>query len=139
MQDDTPNLGPVEWRNLLEFDAKALAVLAAIAVLLIGLLGVLPAWLHQQERIDFAHAAVQTAPGTVTTVQISPVTQGGGGLFNGVTVAFAGHQSYYALPPESHWKPRPGENQAVTVKYRIGSHSGAVQVDSVTPEAKPGT
>lgn len=134
MQDDTPDLGKVEWRNLLEFDAKAIAAIAACAALLIGLLGVLPTWLRGQERADFASAAVLTAPGTVTSVQISPVSQGGGGLFNGVTVAFAGRQSYYALPHESHWTPRPGENQKVTVKYRVGRNSGAVQVDSVTPK-----
>ena len=134
MQDDTPDLGRVEWRNLLEFDAKAIAAIAACAALLIALLAVLPAWLHRQEHADFDQAAVQTAQGVVTTVQISPVSQGGGGLFNGVTVAFAGRQSYYALPRESHWSPKPGEKQAVTVKYRIGRNSGAVQVDSVTPQ-----
>jgi hypothetical protein len=134
MQDDTPDLGRVEWRNLLQFDAKAITAIGACALLLIGLLWVLPAWLHRQEHADFAGAAVQTASGTVTTVQISPVTQGGGGLFNGVTVAFDGHQNYYALPRTSKWAPKPGMHQKVTVKYRVGRSSGAVKIDSVTPD-----
>jgi hypothetical protein len=68
----------------------------------------------------------------VTVCQISPVSQGGGGLFNAVTVAFAGRQSYYALPLESRWKPRFHQNVRVT--YRVGRRSGTVHVDAVTPE-----
>ena len=134
MQDDTPDLGPVPWRNLLHFDAKAIAAFVACGLILVGLLVVLPHWLRGQERADFAGAAVQTASGTVTSVQISPVSQGGGGLFNGVNVAFAGHESYYALPPESHWTPKPFEKTPVTVKFRVGRNTGTVHVDAVTPK-----
>jgi hypothetical protein len=132
MQDDTPDLGPIPWRNLLSFDAKAIAAIGACALILIGLLVALPAWLRGQERADFAGAAVQTAPGIVTVCEISPVSQGGGGLFNAVTVAFAHRQRYYALPPESKWVPK--FHQSVRVTYRVGRRSGQVRVDAVTPE-----
>lgn len=134
MQDELPDLGPIPWRNLLHFDAKAIAAFAGCALILVGLLAILPAWLRGQDRADFAGVTVQTASGTVTSVQISPVTQGGGGLFNGVTVEFAQHQAYYALPPSSHWQPKPFEKTPVTVKYRVGRNTGAVHVDSVTPK-----
>lgn len=133
MQDDTPDLGPIPWRDLLHFDVKAIAAFAACALLLVGLLVALPAWLRGQERADFAGTPSQTASGTVTSAQISPVTQGGGGLFNGVTVEFAHHQAYYALPRGSRWQPKPFENAPVIVKYRVGRDTGAVRVDSVTP------
>ena len=148
MQDDTPDLGPIPWRNLLHFDSKAIAAIAACALILVGLLGVLPAWLRGQERADFAGTAAQTAPGVVVVCQISPVSQGGGGLFNAVTVEFNNQgggglfnavtvefnkrQSYYALPPESKWLPK--FHQKVRLTYRVGRQSGTVRVDSVTPE-----
>ena len=132
MQDDTPDLGPIPWRNLLHFDTKAIAAIVGCALMLVGLLVALPAWLRGQERADFAGTAARTAPGVVTVCQISPVSQGGGGLFNAVTVAFAGRQSYYALPLESRWKPRFHQNVRVT--YRVGRRSGTVHVDAVTPE-----
>jgi len=132
MQDDTPDLGPIPWRNLLHFDAKAIAVFLGCALMLVGLLVVLPAWLRGQERADFAGTAPRTAPGVVTICEISPVSQGGGGLFNAVTVAFANRQSYYAIPPSSRWVPRFHQN--VRVVYRVGRQSGAVRVDAVTPE-----
>jgi len=122
----------VEWRQLLHLDGKATAVLAGCVLFLIGLLIVLPAWLQGQERADFAGAVVQTAPGIVTVCQISPVSQGGGGLYNGVNVAFAGRQAYYALPPTSDWKPV--FHQPVTVTYRVGTQSGLVRVEAVTPK-----
>jgi len=132
MQDELPDLGPVPWRNLLHFDAKAIAAIAGCALLLIGLLVVLPVWLRGQERADFAGTTARTAPGVVTICQISPVSQGGGGLFNAVTVAFDKRQSYYALPPESRWQPKFHQNVRVT--YRVGRQSGTVRVDAVTPE-----
>ncbi len=121
----------VEWRQLLHFDGKAVAALAGCALFLIGFLGILPSWLRAQEKADFGTAARQTAPGTVATVQISPVSQGGGGLFNAVTVAFAGREIYYALPPSSRWNPKRGDR--VDVTYRVGRKSGKVRIESVTP------
>ena len=132
MQDDVPDLGPIPWRNLLHFDAKAIAAFAACALMLVGLLVLLPAWLRGQERADFAGTSARTAPGIVTICEISPVTQGGGGLFNAVTVAFANRQSYYAIPPTSKWVPKFHQNVRVT--YRVGRQTGAVRVDAVTPE-----
>ncbi len=132
MQDDVPDLGPIPWRNLLHFDAKAIAAFATCALMLVGLLVLLPAWLRGQERADFAGTSARTAPGIVTICEISPVTQGGGGLFNAVTVAFANRQSYYAIPPTSKWVPKFHQNVRVT--YRVGRQTGAVRVDAVTPE-----
>ena len=132
MQDDMPDLGPVPWRNLLHFDLKALAAFLFCGLFLAGLLLALPAWLRGQERADFAGAAARTVPGIVTVCQISPVTQGGGGLFNAVTVAFDRRQSFYALPPSSHWQPK--FHQKVSVTYRVGRRTGAVRVEAVTPE-----
>jgi len=132
MQDDTPDLGPIPWRNLLHFDAKAIAAFLGCALLLVGLLVALPAWLRGQEQADFAGTTAQTAPGVVAVCQISPVSQGGGGLFNAVTVEFNKRQSYYALPPSSKWQP--GFHQKVRVTYRVGRQSGTVRVDAVTPE-----
>lgn len=132
MQDETPDLGPIPWRNLLHFDAKAILAFLVCGLILVGLLGVLPAWLRGQERADFAGTTAQTAPGVVVVCQISPVSQGGGGLFNAVTVEFNKRQSYYALPPESKWLPKFHQNVRVT--YRVGRQSGQVRVDSVTPE-----
>ncbi len=123
---------PVDWRRFFQFDAKAVAVLIGCTLFLIGFLAVLPRWLLGRDQADFAGVAAQTAPGKVTMRQISPVSTGGGGLFNGVDVAFAGHQSYYALPPESRWNPLP--NQSVRVTFRIGRHSRQVRVDAVTPQ-----
>ena len=131
MQDDMPDLGPIPWRNLLYFDAKAIAAFLGCALILVGLLGVLPAWLRGQEQADFAGSAARTAPGVVTICQISPVSQGGGGLFNAVTVAFDGRQNYYAIPPTSKWVP--GFHQKVRVTYRVGRQSGTVRVEAVTP------
>ena len=132
MQDDTPDLGPIPWRNLLHFDAKAIAAIAGCALILVGLLVVLPTWLRGQERADFAGTTVQTAPGVVVICQISPVSQGGGGLFNAVTVEFGKNQSYFAIPPTSKWVPKFHQNVRVT--YRVGHQSGKVRVDAVTPE-----
>ncbi len=132
MLDDLQSEKRVEWERLLHFDPKSVAALAGCALFLIGFLGVLPAWLRAQAQADFAGAALQTAPGTVATIQISPVSQGGGGLFNAVTVAFAGREIYYALPPTSQWKPKRGAS--VVVAYRVGQKSGAVHIESVTPQ-----
>ncbi len=132
MQDEAPSLEPMDWRRLLQLDAKAAAALIGCAVFLVGFLAVLPRWLHGREQADFAGAAAQTSPGTVTMLQISPVTSGGGSLFNGVDVAFANRQAYYALPPDSHWKPMP--HQRVLVTFRVGRRSHRVSVDSVTPQ-----
>ena len=131
MQDDMPDVGAIPWRNLLHLDAKAIAVFVGCALMLAGLLVALPAWLRGQERSDFAGTAARTAPGVVTICEISPVSQGGGGLFNAVTVAFAGRQNYYAIPPTSKWVPKFHQNVRVT--YRIGRQTGAVRVDAVTP------
>ncbi len=123
---------PVDWRRFFQLDAKAAAVLIGCTLFLIGLLAVLPRWLRAQDKADFAGVAARTVPGTVTMRQISPVSSGGGGLFNGVNIAFAGHQAYYALPPESRWKPLP--NQSVSVTFRVGRRSHSIHVDSVTPK-----
>ncbi len=131
MQNETP-LEPMDWRRLLQIDAKAAVVLAGCALFLVGFLLVLPRWLHEREQADFAGVAAQTVSGNVTMLQISPVSSGGGSLFNGVDVAFANHQAYYALPPESHWKPMFG--QSVLVEFRVGRNSHMVHVDSVTPQ-----
>ena len=131
MTDETQNLAPVDWRDFFRFDVKATVVLLGCALFLVGLLAVLPAWLRAQERADFAGTVAQTAPGIVTICQISPVSQGGGGLFNAVTVEFGKRQAYYALPPQSKWLPR--FHQDVRVTYRVGRRTGAVRVDSVTP------
>ena len=132
MFSETQDNHKVEWRQLLVMDGKATAVIVGCALFLALLLGVLPAWLCGQERADFAGAVAQTAPGRVTVCQISPVSQGGGGLYNGVNVEFAGRQAYYALPPSSRWNPI--FHQPVTVTYRIGTRSGGVRVDAVTPK-----
>ena len=121
----------VEWRELLHWDGKAALVAAACVGFLVLLLGVLPTWLRGQDRADFAAAAPRTVPGQVTVCQISPVSSGGGGLYNAVNVEFAGRQAYYALPPTSDWKPI--FHQKVQVTYRVGTHSGLVHVDSVKP------
>ena len=132
MLDDLQSEKGVEWERLLHWDVKSVAALAGCALFLIGLLGVLPAWLRAEARADFAGAPLQTAPGTVATIQISPVSQGGGGLFNAVTVTFAGRELYYALPPTSRWQPKRGA--LVTVVYRVGRKSRSVQIVSVTPQ-----
>ncbi len=121
----------VEWRELLHWDGKAALAAAACILFLTLLLGVLPAWLRGQDRADFAAAVRQTVPGQVTICQISPVSSGGGGLYNAVNVEFAGRQAYYALPPTSDWKPI--FHQKVLVTYRLGTRSGLVHVDSVKP------
>ena len=126
--------GPIEWRNLLQFDAKAIAAIAVCAAMLVGLLWVLPTWLRGQERADFAGVQPRVATGVVTICQISPVSSGGGGLFNAVTIAFDNRQAYYALPKSSTWSPKPFGHDRVRVVYRIGRRSGQVRVDSVTPE-----
>jgi len=131
MQDELPDLGPIPWRNLLHFDAKAIAAIVGCALFLVALLGILPAWLRGQERDDFTGVPLRTAPGIVAVCQISPVSQGGGSLFNAVTVAFDQRQAYYALPPTSKWQPVYHQN--VHVSYRIGRRSGMLRVESVTP------
>ncbi len=131
MQNEMPALEPMDWRRFLQLDAKAAAVLVGCALFLVGFLSVLPRWLHGREQADFAGVTAQTVPGKVTMLQISPVTSGGGSLFNGVDVAFAKHQAYYALPPESHWKPMFG--QQVMVTFRVGRSSHSIHVDAVTP------
>lgn len=132
MHEDLPAMEPVDWRQFLKLDLKAAAALIGCALFLIGFLALLPRWLRGQDQADFAGVAAQTAAGKVTAIQISPVSTGGGGLFNAVNIAFAGHAAYYALPPESHWNPRP--NQAVVVVYRVGRQTKMVHIDSVTPE-----
>jgi hypothetical protein len=109
---------------------SALAAAACVGFLIL-LLGVLPAWLRGQDRADFAAATPQTAPRRVTVCQISPVSSGGGGLYNAVNVEFAGRQVYYALPSTSDWKPI--FHQKVLVTYRVGTRTGLVHVDSVKP------
>ena len=133
MTDETQGLEPVDWRQFFRLDVKSAAALLACAGLLLGLLVALPRWLHGQERADFDGVAVRTAQGIVSTVEISPVSQGGGGLFNAVTVDFDHHQAYYALPPTTRWSPRPFMKTPVRVTYRVGRRTGAVQVVSVTP------
>lgn len=125
-------LEPVDWRQFFRLDAQSAAVIFGCVLFLVGFLAVLPRWLHGREAADFAGAALQTAPGRVTALQISPVSTGGGSLFNAVNLAFAGHAAYYALPPESRWKPRSG--QPVTVRFQVGRRSGRVQIRSVTPD-----
>ncbi len=125
--------GPIEWRNLLQFDAKAVAAIAVCVLMLVGLLWALPTWLRGQERADFAGVPTQTATGVVTICQISPVTSGGGGLFNAVTVEFGKRTAYYALPKSSTWSPKPFGRDKVRVVYRLGRHSGQLRVVSVTP------
>ena len=132
MPHETPPVEPVDWRSFLKIDAKSAAVIVGSTLFLIGFLSVLPRWLHRQQQADLAGVAAQTALGKVTARQISPVSTGGGGLFNGVNVAFAGYTAYYALPPESQWKPLP--NQSVRVVFRVGRRTKLVHVDSVTPQ-----
>ena len=131
MHEDLPVMEPVDWRRFLKFDLKSAIALIGCAVFLVGFLSVLPRWLHTRDQADFAGVAAQAVPGTVTMLQISPVSTGGGSLFNGVDLAFAGHQAYYALPPDSRWKP--SHNQKVLVVFRMGRHSGMIHIDSVTP------
>jgi len=133
MPGEMDHVEPVDWRQFLRLDLKSAAVLVACAAFFVGLLVALPRWLHGQERADFDGAAVRTAQGIVSTVQISPVSQGGGGLFNAVTVEFDHRQAYYALPPSSKWSPKPFMKTPVRVTYRVGRRTGAVQVESVTP------
>ena len=130
-QDGPKDDHRVDWRQLLHWDGKGAAALAGCVLVVTLLVGALPAWLRGQERADFAGASAQTVPGRVTVCQISPVSQGGGGLYNAVNVEFAGRQAYYALPPTSDWKPI--FHQKVTVTYRVGTRSGLVRVDSVKP------
>ncbi len=132
MHDELPVMEPVDWRRFFQFDAKSAAVWIGCILFLIGFLAVLPRWLRGREHADFAGVAVQTAPGTVTALQISPVSTGGSSLFNAVNLAFAGHIAYYALPPESRWKPRSG--QPVLVVFRVGRQTKRVHIDAVTPE-----
>ena len=132
MQDEVPISEPMDWRRLLQIDGKAAAALIGCTLFLVGFLAVLPRWLREREQADFAGVAAQTVPGKVTMLQISPVSSGGGSLFNGVDVTFANYQAYYALPPESRWKPMP--HQSVTVTFRVGRNSQKVRVDSVTPQ-----
>ena len=132
MQNEAPSLEPMDWRRFLQLDLKAAVVLVGCVLFLVSFLAVLPRWLHRRERADFVGVAAQTVPGKVTMRQISPVSSGGGGLFNGVDVAFGPYQAYYALPPESRWNPLP--NQRVTVTFRVGRSSHRVSVDAVTPQ-----
>ena len=132
MHEDLPVMEPVEWRRFFQLDVKSAAVLIGCTVFLVGFLAILPRWLRGRERADFAGVTVQTAPGKVTAIQISPVSSGGGSLFNAVNLEFANHIAYYALPPESRWKPRSG--QAVVVRYQIGRQTRMVHIDTVTPQ-----
>lgn len=132
MHEDLPVMEPVDWRKFLQFDAKSAAVWIGSILFLIGFLAVLPHWLRERAQADFAGTAAQTAPGHVTALQISPVSTGGDSLFNAVNLVFAGHAAFYALPPESHWKPQP--NQPVRVVFRVGRRSHSVRIDSVTPQ-----
>ena len=132
MHEDLPVMEPVDWRKFLQFDAKSAAVWIGCTLFLIGFLAVLPRWLRGRQQADFAGVAAQTARGKVTALQISPVSTGGDSLFNAVNLTFAGHTAYYALPPESHWKPR--SNQPVLVVFRVGTRSRSVHIDSVRPE-----
>ena len=132
MHEERPVMEPVDWRRFFQLDAKCAVTIIGCALFLIGFLALLPRWLHGRDRADFAGAAVQTASGKVTAIQISPVSTGGGSLFNAVNLAFAQHQAYYALPPESRWKPRSGQNVVVT--FQIGRQSSRVHINSVTPE-----
>jgi hypothetical protein len=122
----------IEWLGL--NDKKAAVGLFGTLTCLFLLLGLLPMWLHRQSMIDYAGTVKKTVPGYVSLVTISPVSQGGGSLFNAVAVTFAGYQHYYALPPQSRWDPIYGQH--VTVTYQIG-HSGDVQVDDVQPISPP--
>ncbi len=131
MHDETSGLDPVDWRRFLQFDAKAVCAIGGCALLLIGLLAVLPAWLRGRAQADFAHVPARTAPGIVTVCQISPTDGGGHGLFNAVNVAFDHRESFYALPDGDPWQPK--YHQQVRVTYRIGRTSGMVHVDSVAP------
>ena len=120
-----------EWLGLT--DRAAVATLLG-SLLFVGLLlFALPRWLHGREQADYQGVAAQTSPGIVSTVTISPTSQGGGGLFNAVAVTFDGNRrtAYYALPPSSHWLPK--FHDPVTVTYRVGRQSGIVHVDAVTP------
>jgi len=121
------------WIDRLRFpDWKAGAVVIGSIVFLVLLLGVLPRWLQAQEESDFRNVPAQTVPGVVTIINISPVSQGGTGLFNAVTVAFANKQAYYALTQRDQWKPSFHQNVRVT--YQIGRHSGQVRVIEVQPQ-----
>lgn len=122
----------LQWLGL--DDRKAAATLLGCVLFVVLLVGVLPAWLHRDAAADFAGASERTASGIVSLVTISPISTGGGDIFNAVDVLFAGHQAYYALPPQSRWKPI--FHEPVTVRYRVG-RSGRIQVDSVTPLPKP--
>lgn len=132
MHEELPAMEPVNWRRFFQLDAKAAAVLIGCTLFLVGFLGVLPRWLHSREQADYAGVATQTVPGKVTALQISPVSSGGGSLFNAVNLEFAGHVAYYALPPESRWSPQRGQNVVVT--FRTGRRTQAVEIDSVTPK-----
>ena len=120
-----------DWLGLA--DRTAAATLIGSLLFVVLLLGVLPRWLHGREQADYQGVAAQTSPGIVSTVTISPTSQGGGGLFNAVAVTFDNNRrtAYYALPKTSHWLPK--YHDPVTVTYRIGRQSGIVHVDSVTP------
>ena len=93
-------------------DRVATVTVLGSLLFVILLLGVLPRWLHGQEAADYAGVAEQTAPGKVSTVTISPTSQGGGGLFNAVAVTFANRTAYYALKPQSQWRPIYGQQSA---------------------------
>ena len=93
----------------------------------------LPPWLHGQERENFDGATVRKAQGLVSTVEISSVFQGGGRLFNAITLDFDHHTAFYVLRPTSWWSPSPFMKMPVRVTYRVGCKTGAVQMVSVTP------
>ena len=114
-------------------DAMSKVVVIGIAVFLILFLGVLPPVLRRYAGDDLRGVPMQIAPGRVTFLQISPTTQGGGSLFNAVSVKFADKAAYYTLPLSSKWCPVLGE--AVRVRYRVGRKSGQVHVEEVTPIA----
>ena len=118
----------LQWLGL--DDRKAAVTLIGCVLSIVLLVVVLPFWLHRQAAAEFAGAPERTASGIVSLVTISPISTGGGDIFNAVDVAFLGHQEYYALPPESRWKPI--YHEPVTVTFRMG-RSGRIQIDRVVP------
>lgn len=119
-------------RNLLEgFDRKAVAVIVGTLAFFVLLFGFLPRWLTQKAAEDLGGAATQTAPGVVVRPEISPVGEFGTDIFNAVVVSFAGRRAFFSLPRQTTWRPKA--NDAVQVTYRVGTRSGMVHVDGVTP------
>lgn len=122
-----------------QFDRKAVGVIVGTLTFFVLLFGVLPRWLAQRAAEDLGGAARQTAPGVVVRPEISPVGEFGTDIFNAVVVSFAGRRAFFSLPRETTWRPKAEDR--VQVAYRIGTRSGLVHVDAVTPlletSAKP--